>query len=121
MDVAVGVLAIVGASLVVLAGIGLLRFPDLYSRMHAAAKVPTLGVALIATATALSVSDTRVRSLLAVALLFVTAPAASHLVGRAAYRAEGIDLDLDGPDDLAELLTEETAEPPEDPDDETGG
>lgn len=104
MDVVIGVLAIAGAVLMVIAGVGLLRFPDVYSRMHAAAKVPTLGLAFIAIAAAISVDDARVRSLLAVALLFATAPAAAHLVGRAAYRAEGIDIELDGPDDLGELL-----------------
>lgn len=116
MDTVAGVLAIAGAVLMVIAAIGLLRLPDIYARMHAAAKVPTLGLAFVAVAAALTVDDARVRSLLAVALLFVTAPAAAHLVGRAAYRAEGIDIDLVGPDDLAELLAD-VDEPVEDSDD----
>jgi len=46
----VGILAFVGGALVLLAGVGVLRFEDLYSRMHAATKAPTLGALLIGVA-----------------------------------------------------------------------
>lgn len=106
-----GVLAIAGALLVVLAGVGVVRFRDLYSRMHAATKATALGIALIAIAAAVALDSGRGKLLLAVAFLFVTAPASAHFIGRAAYRAEGIDVRLDGPDDLAALIDERDPTP----------
>lgn len=105
-----GVLAIAGALLVVLAGVGVMRFGDLYSRMHAATKATALGIALIAIAAAVALDSGRGKLLLAVAFLFITAPASAHFIGRSAYRAERIDIRLDGPDDLATLI--DGPEPP---------
>lgn len=118
LDAAVGVLAIMGALLVVLAGIGVVRFPDVYARMHAATKASTIGIALIGVAAAVVVDGARAKIILTVAFIFITAPAAAHLVGRAAYRAEGIDVDLAAGDDLATVLDEavDPAEPAEPPD-----
>lgn len=96
-----GVLAIVGATLVLLAGIGVLRFPDLYSRMHAASKATTLGIVVVAIAAAVTLDSGRAKLLLATAVIFITAPIASHVVGRAAYRADGVDVRLDAIDDFA--------------------
>ncbi len=99
-DTIVGVLAVAGAVLVLLAGVGVVRFADLYARMHAATKASTLGIGLIGIAGALSIDGGAAKILLATAIIFVTAPSAAHFIGRAAYRAEGIELRLDGPDDL---------------------
>ncbi len=104
VDVVVAVLALLGSVLVLLAGVGTLRFPDVYARMHAATKASTLGLGLIGLAGALAVDGAAARILLAVGAVFVTAPSAAHMIGRSAYRAEGIDLRLDGPDDLGGLL-----------------
>ncbi len=104
VDALTGTLAVLGALLVVLAGVGVLRFRDLYSRMHAATKATTLGFALVALAAALAVDAGRGKILLATVFVFVTGPASAHFIGRAAYRAEGIDVRLDGPDDLGDLL-----------------
>lgn len=111
-----GGLAVAGAAFVLLAGVGVLRFPDLYSRMHAATKAPTLGFLLIALGTLFAVDRGRPKLALAVALIFVTAPVAAHLVGRSAYRAPGIDARIGGHDDLARALDDldgpSTADPP---------
>lgn len=104
MDTAMEVVLVVGAALVLLAGVGVLRFPDLYARMHAATKASTIGIGLIGVAGAVLLDDGRAKTLLAVAFIFVTAPSAAHFVGRAAYRAEGIEIDLENRDDLAELM-----------------
>jgi multicomponent Na+:H+ antiporter subunit G len=103
-ETAVEVLAIAGAVFVLLAGVGVLRFPDVYARMHAATKASTLGMALIGLATAIALDDGRPKALIAVAFIFVTAPSAAHFVGRAAYRAEGVEIDLATRDDLAALI-----------------
>jgi multicomponent Na+:H+ antiporter subunit G len=106
----VGTLAIAGAALVLLAGIGVLRFPDLYARMHAATKATTVGIGLISIAGAIAIDGGAAKILLAAAIIFITAPSAAHFIGRAAYRAEGIGIQLDGPDDLRSLLDEPDAQ-----------
>lgn len=107
VDLVAGVLALIGGAFVLLAGLGSLRFRDVYARMHAATKASALGLALVGVAGLLAVDGGTAKILLAVAFVFITTPSAAHLVGRAAYRAEGVDLDLAGPDDLAALLDRE--------------
>lgn len=103
-DAIAGALAVAGAVLVLLAGIGVVRFPDLYSRMHAATKASTLGIALVSVAGAVALDSGRGKILLAAAVIFITAPSAAHFVGRSAYRAEGIDIRIDGGDDLRAMI-----------------
>jgi multicomponent Na+:H+ antiporter subunit G len=107
-DAIVGALAIAGALLILLAGVGVVRFPDLYARMHAATKATTLGIALISIAGAIAIDGGTAKILLAAAVIFITAPSAAHLVGRSAYRAEGIDIQLHGQDDLSDLMEDGT-------------
>lgn len=87
-DVIGCVLLIAGASLALLAGVGVLRLPDVFARMHAATKPATLGLVLVAIGTALIVGSaaTWLTLTLVVVLQFLTAPAGAHLVARAAAR-----------------------------------
>lgn len=106
MDTFAEVLAVAGAVLALLAGVGVLRFGDVYARMHAATKATTLGIALVGLGAAIALDSGRSKALLAVVFIFITAPSAAHFVGRAAYRAEGIEIDLAARDDLAAMLDE---------------
>ncbi|HSK97965.1 MAG TPA: monovalent cation/H(+) antiporter subunit G [Euzebyales bacterium] len=92
-QVLVAALLLVGCLLTLLAAVGLHRFPDLFSRMHAVSKPSALGLALIAIATGLAINapGATVKLLLVVVLQFLTTPVAAHMVGRAAYRS-GIPL-----------------------------
>jgi multicomponent Na+:H+ antiporter subunit G len=87
------VLATCGALLMVVAGLGLVRMPDLPTRMHASSKAGTLGAMLLLAAVAVHYADlsVAVRALLICLFFLLTAPVASHLLARAAYRA-GIPL-----------------------------
>lgn len=78
-----------GGLLVLVASLGVLRLPDLYTRMHASTKPASLGVILAAAALALHAGELgiAVRALLVVLLLLLTAPVAAHRLGHAAYRA----------------------------------
>ena len=88
MTVVVLVLAALGTLLMLIAGLGLVRMPDLPTRMHASSKAGTLGAALVMVAVALHFGGgVAVRALLVSLFLFLTAPVASHLLARAAYRA----------------------------------
>jgi multicomponent Na+:H+ antiporter subunit G len=82
---------IAGALLVLLAGVGVMRFDDVFARMHAATKAATLGLLLIVVGAIIQVDDASgvTKLLLVVALQLITAPIAAHMVGRAAYRASG--------------------------------
>lgn len=96
MSLLASVLAIVGslsilagASLALLAAVGVLRLPDVLLRMNAATKASGLGAVCILVGVAAvdpSLPSTLTLALAAV-LLLVTAPVAAHVVGHAAYRA----------------------------------
>jgi len=76
-----------GTAFMLVAAIGLLRLPDLYTRMHAVTKAGTLGVGLILISAAVAFGDVSVATRSLVALLFVllTAPVSAHMIGRAGY------------------------------------
>ena len=103
-DVLAGVCLISGALLSLAAGVGLLRFPDLLSRMHAATKPQVLGLLLILAGTALRLQNTIDITTLVLVGIFqlATAPVAAHMVGRAVYRAGQTRADLLLADELGE-------------------
>jgi multicomponent Na+:H+ antiporter subunit G len=126
LDIVGGTLLVAGAVFMFLAGIGVIRFEDLYARMHSASKGPTLGLLLIALGAGLVLRTTAVVAalVLVVALQLLTAPVGSHMVGRSVHRR--VRLDLDTVDDLArdERLDGHDAVTPAEPDDarlDTGG
>lgn len=102
-DVLAGVCLIAGALLSLAAGVGLLRFPDLLSRMHAATKPQILGLLLILAGAALRLPNTVDITTLVLVGVFqlVTAPVAAHMIGRAVYRAGQARADLLVVDELA--------------------
>ncbi len=87
-DLLSAVLLLSGVALAFVAALGLVRFPDVFSRMHAATKPTTLGLLLITLGAALQVDagGDRAKLLLVAAFQFLTAPVAAHMIGRAAYR-----------------------------------
>lgn len=89
METVVIVLMILGGTFAAIAGIGLVRLPDVLIRMHASTKAGTLGVGLIVTAVAVHFAQTLIttKALLIVAFILLTAPVGAHLIGRAAWRA----------------------------------
>ena len=80
-------LLVAGALFLLLAAVGVVRMPDLYTRMQAATKATTLGVGCMLLAVAVYFDDfgVTVRALLVVAFIFLTAPVAAHMIGRAAF------------------------------------
>lgn len=76
-----------GAFLMFLAGLGLLRLPDVFLRMSAATKASTLGAGFILFAAALYFDDlgTTSRAAATIFFLLLTGPVAAHRIARAAY------------------------------------
>ena len=83
-----GVLVIIGAFFALVAAIGLVRLPDVYSRMHAASKAGIVGSGLMMIAHAVISADgsTAIRALAGLFFFILTAPIAAHLLARAAYK-----------------------------------
>ncbi|WP_194764456.1 MULTISPECIES: monovalent cation/H(+) antiporter subunit G [unclassified Microbacterium] len=108
IDIAVLVLILLGAILCLSAAVGLLRFRDVPSRLHAATKPQVLGLVLICLAIAVSMRTVG-GILVGLALVapivlmqFATAPLSAHIVGRQAYR--------NGTTDERSLVVDELAE-----------
>ena len=112
VDVVSSVLLLLGVALSLVAGLGLLRFPDLYSRMHAATKPSTLGLLLVLAGASLQMADpgNAVELALVAAFQLVTAPVAAHMVGRASYRADVPGTRGATRDELAEVVAREERE-----------
>lgn len=88
-DVLAAVCFLLGALLALIAAIGVLRLPDLLSRMHAATKPQVLGLMLILLGLALRLRAPETIGLLVLVGLaqLLTTPVANHMVGRATFRA----------------------------------
>lgn len=90
LTVVVAVLAAIGFAFSLSGALGILRMPDLYSRIQCSSKTITMGAlpALLALVVGEGiVSPYAARALVAGFLLLVVNPAASHALARAAYRA----------------------------------
>ena len=76
-----------GTLFILLAGIGLIRMPDLYLRISVTTKAVTLGVGLLLLGTALYFKEISIttRAIAIIFFLFLTAPIGAHLIGRASY------------------------------------
>jgi multicomponent Na+:H+ antiporter subunit G len=82
-----GMLALIGATLVLLAAVGIVRMPDIYTRMQAATKASTLGLGCLLAAAAIAVADSSVfiRAVSIAAFVMLTSPVSNHVIARAAY------------------------------------
>ena len=87
IDIIIGIILLLGSFFILVSSIGLLRMPDLYTRMSSTTKASTLGVVLVLLATALIWQDVGItaRVIIIISFLFLTAPVAAHVIGRAAY------------------------------------
>lgn len=99
-------LLLIGALLALVAAIGILRFPDLLTRMHAATKPQVLGLILIIVGLGLRLRDPLDIGMLALIAIFqlLTAPVSAHMIGRTAFRRTRIRDDLLLVDELTPTL-----------------
>ena len=84
-----GIFLFVGCFFVVAASIGVVRFPDFYSRMHPAGQNDTLGQALILVGLIIyeGFSFVSIKLLLIIIFIFIVNPTATHAIAKAAYTA----------------------------------
>lgn len=89
IEIIVSIFILIGVFFTLLSAIGVLRLPDVYSRMHTAGKSSTLGVISLMIATFLYFIPegiVNVKVLLAIIFIFMTAPLSALVINRSAYR-----------------------------------
>ena len=108
-DAVAVVLVLAGAFLCLTAGLGLVRFPDVLTRMHAGTKPQVLGVLLVMIGGAIRLQGWSATwmLLLVAAFQLLTAPVSAHMISRVAYRRRHVRRDLLLVD---ELRTEEAVD-----------
>lgn len=86
IDIASGALLFLGCFFILVGGIGMLRLPDFFTRIHPAGKVDTLGQILILSGLLLQsgFSVISLKILLIISFLFITSPTATHTMIHAA-------------------------------------
>lgn len=106
LDALIAVLLVLGAFLSLVAAIGIIRFPDTLTRVHAGSKPQVFGLACILSAVILSTRNWSAIAVMALILLFqmLTTPAAAQMIGRAAYRQQRPDDDVLFVDELEQAV-----------------
>ncbi|MGN7253529.1 monovalent cation/H(+) antiporter subunit G [Arthrobacter sp. SAFR-014] len=95
-DVVAVVLLLAGSFLCLTAGLGLVRFPDVLTRMHAGTKPQVLGILLIMIGGAIRLEGWSATWMLLLVAVFQmqTAPVSAHMISRVAYRRRHVRRDL---------------------------
>jgi multicomponent Na+:H+ antiporter subunit G len=109
-EVVATIFIVLGSIVCLFSAIGMLRFPDVYNRSHAASKSSALGVLGVLSGTFLFFIITdefiSIRLLLGIFFVFLTAPVGAHMVCRSAYRT-GVKLwEKSSQDDLKSFSRE---------------
>ncbi|MCV7173025.1 monovalent cation/H(+) antiporter subunit G [Mycobacterium manitobense] len=107
-DVVAAVLVLGGSTLALTAAIGVVRFPDTLSRMHAATKPQVLGLLLVLTGAAIRLRGNVDVGMVILTGLFtiITAPVVANRVGQLAYREQNIRDDLLTRDEMHEFAAD---------------
>ncbi|MDP5084384.1 MAG: monovalent cation/H(+) antiporter subunit G [Yoonia sp.] len=87
-NIVISIFLLLGGFFALIAAIGVLRLPDVLTRMHASTKAGILGSSLILIGGAIYLQDTEVTSRVIATILFLmlTSPIGAHMIGRAAVR-----------------------------------
>lgn len=89
-DVLSGVFLIIGAGSCLIGAVGMIRFPDFFTRLHAASLIDTVGIGFIFLALMIQAGFTliSVKLLFVLILMFFLSPLATHAAARAALYAK---------------------------------
>lgn len=88
-EILLSIMVLLGGFFAFVAGLGILRLPDVLIRMHASTKAGTLATGLIMVVVAVTFGDlaTVSKAVVIVIFLLITVPVGAHMIGRAAFRA----------------------------------
>lgn len=86
-DILIMILSTLGCITVLIAAVGIVRMPDFFTRLSVTIKAATLGIGLLLAAAAVFFADISISTkvLAIIFFLFLTAPVAGHMIGRASY------------------------------------
>jgi multicomponent Na+:H+ antiporter subunit G len=89
-EILISAFLLIGGFFSLVAALGVFRFPDFYSRIHAATKASTFGIGFagLAAAVALGTVPAWVKVAAVLGFLFITLPIAAHLLGRSVRRKD---------------------------------
>jgi multicomponent Na+:H+ antiporter subunit G len=87
IDILSWILILSGSAFTLIGAIGTLRFPDFWSRLHAASVSESAGMILLVSGMCLQAGPTliTVKLLIIGAFIFITGPTSTHAVASAAY------------------------------------
>ena len=90
IEILTAIMWVAGAGFALLAAVGLLRMPDVFTRMQASTKASTLGLGCLLLGAALQLGDfaSFIRVVSIGAFILLTTPVAAHVIARAAYLAD---------------------------------
>ncbi len=90
IDVMTAILWLAGSGFALLAAVGVLRMPDVFTRMQASTKASTLGLGCLLIGAALQMGDfaSFIRVVSIGGFLLLTTPVAGHVIARASYYAD---------------------------------
>ncbi|TVR11179.1 MAG: monovalent cation/H(+) antiporter subunit G [Planctomycetota bacterium] len=102
-DILASILVVAGAFFMFTAAVGIVRMPDIYTRLHCSTKSATLGIGLILLSVAVASGEGAVwaRAIAGIAFFMLTVPVGGHILARAGYRV--------GAKQCAETLSDEWA------------
>ncbi|MDO5534520.1 MAG: monovalent cation/H(+) antiporter subunit G [Propionibacteriaceae bacterium] len=105
-DLLGALLLLLGTVFCLAAAVGIVRFPDVLTRLHAATKPQVFGLILVLSGVALTLRTWQVLVLAAftIGLQILTAPVAGHMMARTAYRTDQWDDEHASIDELADDL-----------------
>ena len=90
IDVVTAILWLAGSAFALLAAVGVLRMPDVFTRMQASTKASTLGLGCLLLGAAVQMGDfaSFIRVTTIGAFVLLTTPVAGHVIARASYFAD---------------------------------
>lgn len=88
MTIAGAILLLAGSVFASLGALGILRFPDVYTRLHASSKAGPMGVGLMLLGAGVSTGEpwTILRTVIGLVFLILVSPVSSHLLARSAVK-----------------------------------
>ncbi|MBE2236785.1 MAG: monovalent cation/H(+) antiporter subunit G [Caldilineaceae bacterium] len=118
-QIAIIVLILLGAGFMLISAIGIVRLPDVFSRMHAAGKASTVGISCLLLGAGFFFLDEFLfyRMIVLIALIFATAPISTTALARAVYNNEPALRRQLRHDEMAGSVAEAISAPPADGDD----
>lgn len=109
------VMVFVSLAVMTLGIVGIIRMPDIYTKLHGASKSVFLGIVLLSLSATTVASEAMIyRIILIVLLVVMTTPIASHVIGHAAYRLQE-RMETPGAVDESHTLVRDDEEHPEGP------